>query len=157
VDGRADPRIYMTQLGTVFQTDITQLSGMQPRISPKNDTIVFVSTNEKSGKRDLYRMSDRGGASENLTNTPDTDERDPAWSKDGARVAFAADSAVDGEGRKQYDIWVLDPAAPQSPVQVTTNASQDDGPVWDPTGEAIYFRSNRGGEWGIWKIAVPKR
>jgi TolB protein len=157
VDGRADPRIYMTQLGTVFQTDITQLSGMQPRISPKNDTIVFVSTNEKSGKRDLYRMSDRGGASENLTNTPDIDERDPAWSKDGARVAFAADSAVDGEGRKQYDIWVLDPAAPQSPVQVTTNASQDDCPVWDPTGGAIYFRSNRGGEWGIWKIAVPRR
>lgn len=157
VDGRADPRIYMTQLGTVFQTDITQLSGMQPRINPKNDTLIFVSANEKSGKRDLYRMSDRGGASENLTNTPDTDDRDPSWSKDGARIAFAADSAVDGEGRKQYDIWILDPNAPQSPVQVTTNPSQDDCPVWDPTGEAIYFRSNRGGEWGIWKITVSKQ
>lgn len=157
VDGRPDPRIYMTQLGTVFQTDITQLSGMMPRISPKNDTIIFVSPNEKTGKCDLYRMSDRGGASENLTNTPDNDDRDPAWSKDGARVAFASDAAVDGEGRKQYDIWILDPSAPQSPVQVTTNASQDDSPVWDPGGEVIYFRSNRGGEWGIWKIAVPRR
>ena len=24
--------------------------------------------------------------------------------------------------------------------------------AWDPTGNSIYFRSNRGGEWVIWKI-----
>jgi hypothetical protein len=28
--------------------------------------------------------------------------------------------------------------------------------VWDPGGNAIYFRSNRGGEWGIWKVNVAR-
>lgn len=157
VDGRADPRIYMTQLGTVFQTDLTQIGGSQPRISPRNDTLVFTAVHESSGKRDLYRMSDKGGAVENLTSSSDSDETDPSWSRDGTRVAFASDRGIDGEGRANYDIWVLDMKSPATPIQITTNGSVDDRPIWDPAGEAIYFRSNRGGEWGIWRIAVPKQ
>lgn len=157
VDGRPDPRIYMTQLGTVFQTDLSQMSGMQPRISPKNDAILFTAVNEQTGKRDVYRMSDKGTGAENLTNTPDVDEADPVWSKDGTRILFTSDRAVDGEGRANYDIWLLDLESPNTPVQLTTNASVDDAPAWDPNGDAVYFRSNRGGDWGIWRIAVPRR
>ena len=50
---------------------------------------------------------------------------------------------------------VLAPGGPERPVQVTTNGSHDDCPAWDPSGQTIYFRSNRGGEWAIWKIDVP--
>ena len=54
--------------------------------------------------------------------------------------------------RVNYDIWVLDPAHPERPLRITSNASWDDCPAWDPGGAVLYFRSNRGGEWGIWKI-----
>jgi hypothetical protein len=37
---------------------------------------------------------------------------------------------------------------------VTRNESWDDGPAWDATGRTLFFRSNRGGQWGIWKIDV---
>jgi len=154
VDTRPDPRIYMTQLGTTTRTDMTQMGGSQPRVSPKADSVVFTAVNDKTGKRDIYVMPDHGGSPRNLTNTPDVDEFDPAWNKDGNRLAFVSNAGVDEERRQNYDIWVLDLARPERPVQITTNGSWDDHPAWDPTGSAIYFRSNRGGEWAIWKIAV---
>ena len=74
-----------------------------------------------------------------------------AW----ARIAYASDAGVDEDKRHNYDIWILDLTKPNAPpAQVTKNPSLDDHPVWDPSGRAIYFRSNRGGEWGIWKIAL---
>jgi hypothetical protein len=154
IDTRADPRIFSTQLGTVSRTDLTPLGGMQPRVSPKGDTILFSAVNEKTGKRDLYRMSDRGGAAQNLTNTPDVDEFDAVWNKDGSRIAFVSDRAVDEDNRRQLDIWVMDPGRPDQPTQVTTNASHDDSPAWDESGRTIYYRSNRGGDWNVWRIAV---
>jgi hypothetical protein len=154
VDMRPDPRLYMTQLGTTTRTDLTQRGGAQPRVSPKADSVLFTHVNDKTGKRDIYMMPDRGGVGRNLTNTPDVDEFDPAWSKDGNRIAYVSNSAVDAERRQNYDIWVLDLTRPERPAQITTNGSWDDHPAWDPSGNAIYFRSNRGGDWGIWKIVA---
>lgn len=154
VDRRPDPRIFGTQLGTAFRTDIAQTGGMQPRINPKNDTLLFSAVNEKTGKRDLFKMSDKGGLPENLTNTPDVDEYDAVWSRDGGQIAFVSDRGVDEDKRNNADIWMMELARPDRLTQVTTNASQDDSPAWDPSGNFIYFRSNRGGEWNVWKVAV---
>lgn len=154
VDTRDDPRMYMTQVGTVFQTDLTQLGGQQPRVSPRNDSVLFTLADGSTGKRDIYRVSDKGGAPENLTNTPDIDEFDAVWTRDGRRIAFASDRATDSEGRNNYDIWIMDLSRPGEPTQITANASVDDCPVFDPAGGSIYFRSNRGGSWGIWKIML---
>ena len=154
VDTRPDPRIYMTQLNTTTRTDLTQSGGSQPRVSPKADAVAFCAVNDKTGKRDIYLMSDRGGNPANLTNTPDVDEFDPAFSKDGTRIAFVSDAGVDEERHHNFDIWVMDVARPDRPMQITTNGSWDDHPAWDPSGNTIYFRSNRGGEWNIWRIAT---
>jgi TolB protein len=155
VDTRSDPRLYMTMRGTTIRKDLTHVSGTQPRVSPKADAVIFCALNEKSGKRDLYRMSDNGGAPLNLTNTPDIDEFDPTWSRDGSRIAFVSDRGQDEEKRQNYDVWMLHVDRPQQPVQITTNGSHDDCPAWDPGGQSVYFRSNRGGEWAIWKIDIP--
>jgi Tol biopolymer transport system component len=155
VDTRPDPRLYMSQRGTTILKDLTHISGTQPRVSPKADAVIFCALNEKTGKRDLYRMADIGGVPQNLTNTPDVDEFDPSWSRDGGRVAFVSDRGQDEEKRQNYDIWMLDLNRPQLPIQITTNGSHDDCPAWDPAGQSVYFRSNRGGEWAIWKIDVP--
>ena len=154
VDTRPDPRLYMTQLGTTTRTDLAQMSGYQPRVSPKADAVAFVAVNDKTGKRDIYIMPDRGGIPRNLTNTPDVDEFDPAWNAQATRIAFVSDAGVDEERRQNYDIWMMDMSRPERPVQITTNGSWDDHPQWDPSGSALFFRSNRGGEWAIWKITA---
>ncbi|CAN5466797.1 hypothetical protein BH10PLA1_BH10PLA1_08800 [soil metagenome] len=151
VDTRPDPRLFMTQLGTTIRTDLTQQGGSQPRVSPKADSVVFTAVNERTGKRDLFLMSDKGGTPQNLTNTPDVDEFDPAWNKDGSQLAFVSDRGMDPEKRRNYDIWTMDVTKAEAPAQITSNGSWDDSPAWDNTGENIYFRSNRGGDWNVWK------
>ncbi|HEX4794597.1 MAG TPA: PEGA domain-containing protein [Humisphaera sp.] len=154
VDGLAQPRLYMTRLGTTTRTDLSRSGGMQPHINPKGDKIVFCSVNEKNGKRQILMMPDRGGPAASLGD-PDSDEYDAVWSMDGGKIAFASNRGKDEETGKNYDIWVIDLAHPDHAIQVTQNGSWDDRPAWDPSGRALYFRSNRGGEWGIWKIAIP--
>ncbi|HEY8667734.1 MAG TPA: PEGA domain-containing protein [Tepidisphaeraceae bacterium] len=154
VDTRPDARVYMSVIGTTKRVDLTYNGGSQPRISPKGDAVVFTSINSKSGKRNIYKMSDKGGAPELLTNATEADEFDPVWSADGSKIAFVSDRAIGTEKQGNFDIWVIDLSKPERPMQITTNGSWDDCPSWDPSGSSIYFRSNRGGDWGIWKIGV---
>ena len=156
VDSRPDPRLYMAQLGTTLRTDLTQGGGEQPRVSPKADSVLFTLVNEKTGHRDIYKMSDRGGGAVNLTNSTEYDNFDPAWSKDGNKIAFVSDRSADEDGRHNYDIYVLDLTHPDKPTRITTNGSWDDCPAWDPSGKYLYFRSNRGGNWAIWRVTLAK-
>jgi dipeptidyl aminopeptidase/acylaminoacyl peptidase len=112
-----------------------------------------VQVNERTGKRDIYRVSDKGGAAEALT-SDGSDNTDPNWNFSGGRIVFASDRGKEAEdGRNNFDIWMLDIAAGK-PVQITQNGSVDDMPSFDPAGDCIYFRSNRGGAWGIWRIKL---
>jgi Tol biopolymer transport system component len=61
---------------------------------------------------------------------------------------------VVNQRHRNCDVWTVDMTHPEKQVQITSNGSVDDSPVWDPSGDYIYFRSNRGGQWGIWKIPV---
>ncbi len=154
MSNRADPRLFMTQLGSTILMDLTQGGGLQPRVGPKGDAVAFAAINEKTGRRDLFRTSDKGGPAENLTNTADVDEFDAVWSVDGSKLAFVSDRNISNTAPDNYDIWVLELAHPDKAVQLTVNGSCDDRPCWDANGKSIYFRSNRGGEWGIWRIDV---
>ncbi len=157
VDNRSDSRIYMTEIGKVGRTDLTQAGGAQPRLNPADiNTLLVSDVNEKTGKRDLFVYPLVGKLiPTNITKTPDSDETDAAWSPNGKKLAFVSDRGLDEDKRNNYDIWVMDLAKPDAPIQITTNGSWDDRPVWSPKGDAIFFRSNRGGEWAIWKMAVP--
>lgn len=154
VEDQPGSRIQVSQVGSTSVVDLVPSGGSQPRISPRNDVVIFCKVDERTGKRDLYRVSDKGGEPVNLTTTPDIDEYDPSWSRDGRRIVFASDRAIDPEGRRNPDIWMMDPNTPDQFQQLTTNGSVDDSPLFDVLSTAVYFRSNRGGQWGIWCIAV---
>ena len=153
IDTRSDPRLYVVPVGTSLQTDLTTLGGYEPRVSPRNDSVVYVLPNEKTGLHDLYRVADKGGSAESLTS--DFDNIDPSFDASGTKIVFSSNRAKEAEdGRANYDVWTLDLANPGNLKQITKNGSVDDRPAFDPAGDSIYFRSNRGGQWGIWKIAI---
>jgi len=160
VDTHSEPRLYASQIGAAILDDLTQAGGMQPRISPRDDALIYCALNDNTGKREIFRLSltDKAAVPENLTNTPDDDEYDAAWSKDGSKIAYVRERGSTDEKAGltsgNPSIWLLDLTGAGKPVQITSNGSVDDHPVWDPSGNSIYFRSNRGGGWGIWKIAV---
>jgi hypothetical protein len=143
-----EARLFKCPVGTTLRTDM--IEGTQPRVSPRADAIAFSVVNQRTGKRDIYIMSDSGDKVQNLTNSPDIDECSPSWNKDGSLLAYAADRNTDSEGNRNYDIWVQD-LKNEAPTQLTSNGSHDDNPVWDNANN-IYFRSNRGFDWNVWKI-----
>lgn len=153
-DSQADPQLYEGPADGGPRVDLTTIPVSQPRISPRADTIIFTSPNQRTGNREIYSVPDHGGPPVNITNDPDTDCYDPAWSRDGNQIAYVCDRGMDEDRRRNPDIWIIDLSHPDHSTQVTTNGSIDDCPAWDPSGNAIYFRSNRGGLWGIWKISI---
>ncbi|MFL6208208.1 MAG: protein kinase domain-containing protein [Pyrinomonadaceae bacterium] len=67
------------------------------------------------------------------------------FSPDARIIAFASTKS----GTK--NIWVKQTTTGE-PVQVTNDEFKNDGPVWSPTGEEIAFFSQRGEQYGIWRI-----
>jgi hypothetical protein len=152
IPGQPDPRVYSTQVGTVFETDLTKDGGGQPRLSPRDDAVVYALSNAQTEKTDIMVISDQGGVATKLTDTPDVAERDPAFSTDGTRVVFTSDTALDN-GTPQSDIFMV-ASTGGTPLNITLNPALDDRPVFDPVRDAVYFRSNRGGKWDVWRIDV---
>lgn len=154
VPNQDTPRIYSTQVGTIFETDLVNGGGFQPRLSPRNDALAFVQFNAQTKKTDVLKTGDKGGVVQKMTDTPDVNERDPSWSPDGTKLAMTVEVppvADSGATSNQSDIYVVDSTGGNLRA-ITMNEAIDDMPAWSPTGDAVYFRSNRGGKWDLWRI-----
>ncbi|GAA3566688.1 serine hydrolase [Amycolatopsis ultiminotia] len=117
---------------------IDDLAGLafpqQPALSPDGGRIVYVlRTADRDTDRDthaLWQIPAGGGTARQLTRgSADTA---PAWSPDGARIAFVR--AQDGPGQ----VWLL-PSDGGEAEQVTTLPLGAGSPVWRPDGGAIAF------------------
>jgi dipeptidyl aminopeptidase/acylaminoacyl peptidase len=86
---------------------------------------------------DIYAMAEDGTGVRRLTDHPARDE-DPAWSPDGARLAFT--SGRDGNS----EIYTMN-ADGTGLARLTTNSSSDHQPAWSPDGRTIAFVSLRTG------------
>ncbi len=85
-----------------------------------------------SEEYDIYTIGPDGSGVVNLTNTPTLNEYDPAWSPDGARIAFTDDDS---------NLWVMDGDGSNA-HQVLGQAT--DGPDWSPDGSRILFTNDDG-------------
>ncbi|MEZ4388230.1 MAG: S41 family peptidase [Candidatus Krumholzibacteriia bacterium] len=101
----------------------------RPAISPDGATVVFTS------QGDLWRVAATGGRAERLTAHPAYD-RDPVFSPDGTRLAFASDR----EG--SFDVYVM-PAAGGRPERLTFAPSDDIPQDWSGDGRLVYFSAVR--------------
>jgi Tol biopolymer transport system component len=111
------------------------LGVVRPVISPDGKQVAF------SALGDIYLMP-VGGKPENLTNSRFLDT-EPAWSPDGAQLAYASD-----KGGGLLDIWVRDMKTGQE-RRLTRLQTSATGPAWSPDGKRIAFLDND----GIWRRA----
>ncbi|MDX2225400.1 MAG: amidohydrolase family protein [Rhodospirillaceae bacterium] len=90
----------------------------------------------------IWTLPAAGGAATSITD-PMGDARQPAWSPDGARLAFQ--SYRDGG----WHIWAVD-AAGANLTQLTRGGFDDREPVYSPDGAWIAFASDRSGSYDVW-------
>ncbi|MEZ5098917.1 MAG: protein kinase [Thermoleophilia bacterium] len=116
-----------TSAGTVRLTNSPGIDSA-PRWSSAGQ-IAFASG--RTGNYDIVVMDADGGNQTVVTSDP-SDDISPAWSADGARLAYVSQAGGDAE------IWLVDPSAP-NPVQLTDNDVQDTNPTWSPDGIHVVF------------------
>lgn len=93
--------------------------------------LVFVS--DRGGEPAIYLTNVGTGTLKRLTTEPGN-YRDPAYSPDGEKIAFARA----GAGGGKYDIYVME-AGGGGATQVISGPGQDYNPAWSPDGRRIVY------------------
>jgi Tol biopolymer transport system component len=132
--------IYVSAIDGTGSRDISHNEGPPdwgPTWSPDGSTIGW-NTIRAGGSGFRLGLADPSGDHFRLVD-PGVWVEYPAWSPDGARVAFMAQTP---EGSQNYEIYVMN-ADGTSPMRVTDSPGEDGWPTWSPDGSKIAFASVR--------------
>jgi eukaryotic-like serine/threonine-protein kinase len=128
--------------------------GYHPSWSPDGREIVFsekgydAPSTRNTIPSKLWIVHVETGVKRLLT---DRDAMQPAWSPNGARIAFWF--MPPGVGRS--DIAII-PRGGGEPLVITKDASTNWNPVWSPDGKYLYFASDRSGNMNFWRVAIDE-
>jgi dipeptidyl aminopeptidase/acylaminoacyl peptidase len=85
----------------------------------------------------LFRIPSEGGQPEQLTDG-DWDDRSPAFSPDGRRIAFTSDRTAERWSWPANDIWVIDLGSKEL-TRLTDETVFAGPPAWSPDGRRVAF------------------
>lgn len=123
-------------------------AGEGPTWSPDGTAIAFEAGLE------IQRVPSGGGTATVVVEGVGDDVTRPSWSPSGQWIAFEAESL--GASIDSYEhIWIADSRGKQYGLhQITFGPHFDTEPSWSQDSGTIYFTSDRGGSFEIWKVVI---
>lgn len=118
----------------------------QPVWTPDGRSIVFFAY--RDGGYHLWSVSPEGTGQHQLTRGM-FDEREPAVSHDGTRIAFSSDRG--NPLGSDYNIYVLD-LRDGAVRQITRDPAEDSMPSWSPDDRQLSYVSTRENGHGVWAV-----
>ncbi|HET6361285.1 MAG TPA: amidohydrolase family protein [Gemmatimonadota bacterium] len=118
--------------------------------------VVQVEGQEVSGWSEIALLDVASGdiRSIPIEGLPERDVRDPAWSPDGARIAFVNAWAQDGDGGRVWSVA----AGGGSATPLTREGMRALAPAFSPDGEQLAFLARDSvGRWQVWVIATAAK
>ncbi len=113
-------------------------------LHPSGTKLVFESDrNQAPGDVEVYTMDLDGSNIKRLTTAGDN--RDPAYSPNGKKIAFVGDRGGDEE------IFVMK-ANGKKETPLTKNNAEDSEPEWSPNGKLIVFNTEAGADDEVYRI-----
>ncbi len=110
----------------------------------------FVMPNDRGGHGSSLHVLDlTTGAERDIWQTGDAVQ--PNWSPHGQRIAYWG--IYNGSNREIFTVSTDGGL----PVQVTKGSTVDWNPVWSPSGQELYFISDRGGTMNLWRVRIDER
>lgn len=139
-------------VGHVVRFGIVLLAGLLlsgcARLPQDQGTVVWMSN--ASGNYELWAVDSDGRDVRQLTATPDLIEAAPAWTRDGAQLAF---HGFRDSGSELFVLPMTDPPGLAQAVGSGASGEQSDGdPTWSPDGRQLAFVSDRSGNRDLFLI-----
>jgi hypothetical protein len=119
--------------------------GRTPDWAPDNSTIAYQGTDPQGNDPGIYVVPFGGGEARRITDHES--DRSPAFSPDGAQLAYM--STRNGN----WDIYTISTAGGE-PRQLTTQPGNDGLPAWSRDGSQIAYVSDAGGNWAIYTMGA---
>ena len=115
-----------------------------PTATPLGGALFLAYQTDRDGNWEIYLLDLSSWIEYNITQHP-SEDRNPAWSPDGKRIAF--ESHRDGN----WELYVLETQGGRV-TRLTHNPAFDGAPAWSPDGTQVAFESYRDGNWEIYLL-----
>src|SRR5262249_26853669 len=129
-------------------------SGFFPSWSPDGSQIVMSSEDNFNpyyrSENSLLSIVNVNSGEKHPITVKENDAIQPQWSPHGWRIAYWSVPL------SPRDIWTVDPDG-KNPVQVTNDSPLDCSPAWSPNGNYLYFSSDRGASFNLWRVPIDEK